>query len=468
MVSRRAATPLPAPRRSVLRFARRSLGAVDLTESSLITDLYQLTMLEAYRKLGFAETAVFELYARRLPPERGFLLVAGLEQALEYLEALRFAPAELDWLAGLGRFSPEFIDYLAGLRFTGEVWAVPEGTVLFADEPWLRIVAPLPEAQFVESRLINLLHYQTLIASKAARCVLAAGGRPLIDLGMRRAHGAEAACLAARAAAVAGFSGTATVEAGRRYGLPLYGTMAHSFIQAHEDEASAFAGFARCHPDETTLLIDTYDTLAAAREVVALTRSGARVGAVRIDSGDLLRLSRAVRAILDAGGCTAVKILASGTLDEYQVEKLVAARAPIDSFAIGTRLGTSADAPSIDCAYKLEEYAGRPRRKRAWGKETWPGRKQVYRRFDANGRIAADIVALEGEATAGIALLEPVMRAGRRLRAPEPLAALRERAARSLATLPASALPLEGPLPDTPMISSGIRALAAQVDAAAH
>ena len=439
-----------------------------MTESALITDLYQLTMLEAYRALGFAEPAVFELYARRLPPERGFLLVAGLEQALEYLEGFRFEGAELDWLAGLGRFAPGFIDYLAALRFTGEVWAAPEGTVLFADEPWLRIVAPLPEAQFVESRLINLMHYQTLIASKAARSVLVAGGRPLIDFGMRRAHGAEAACLAARAAAVAGFAGTATVEAGRRYGLALYGTMAHSFVQAHEDEASAFAGFARSHPDATTLLIDTYDTLAAAREVVALKRSGASIGAVRIDSGDLDRLSRDVRAILDAGGCRDVRILASGTLDEYQVEKLVAAGAPIDSFAIGTRLGTSADAPSIDCAYKLEEYAGRPRRKRAWGKETWPGRKQVYRSFDAEGRISADIVALESEPTPGVRLLAPVMRAGRRLHAPEPLAALRERATRSLATLPLSARPLEDPVPVTATISAGIRALAAEVDAAAH
>ena len=439
-----------------------------MTESALITDLYQLTMLEAYRKLGLAAPAVFELYARRLPPERGFLLVAGLEQALEYLEGFRFEQAELDWLASLGRFAPEFIEYLAGLRFTGEVWAAPEGTVMFADEPWLRIVAPLPEAQFVESRLINLLHYQTLIASKAARSVLVAGGRPLIDFGMRRAHGAEAACLAARAAAIAGFAGTATVEAGRRYGLPLYGTMAHSFVQAHEDEASAFAGFARSHPDGTTLLIDTYDTLAAAREVVALRRAGASVGAVRIDSGDLDRLSREVRAILDAGGCGDVRILVSGTLDEYQVEKLNLAGAPIDSFAIGTRLGTSADAPSIDCAYKLEEYAGHPRRKRAWGKETWPGRKQVYRSFDAQGRISADIVALESEPTRGAPLLVPVMRAGHRLHPPEPLAALRERAARALATLPLNALPLKDPVPVTPTISAGIRALAAEVDAAAH
>ena len=437
-----------------------------MTESALITDLYQLTMLDAYRQLGYAETAVFELYARRLPPERGFLVVAGLEQALDYLETLRFTAAELDWLAGLGRFPAAFLDWLATFRFTGEVHAVPEGTVLFADEPWLRVVAPLPEAQLVESRLINLLHYETLIASKAARAVVAGGGRPLIDFGMRRAHGAEAACLAARAACIAGFAGTATVEAGRRYGLPLYGTMAHSFVQAHERERDAFAGFAACHPGGTTLLIDTYDTLAAAREVVALCRGGATVGAVRIDSGDLEAQSRAVRAILDAGGCGDVKILASGTLDEYEIERLVGRAAPIDSFAVGTRLGTSADAPSLDCAYKLEEYAGQPRRKRAWGKETWPGRKQVYREFDAAGRIRGDTVALETESVAGTPLLHCVMRAGRRLAPPESLAQLRERTARSLASLPRGALALREPQPVVAEISPAIRALAAAVDAA--
>ena len=437
-----------------------------MSESALITDLYQLTMLEAYRTLGFGRTAVFELYARRLPPERGFLLVAGLEQALEYLERLRFEAAELDWLASLGRFAPEFLEWLAQLRFTGEVHAVPEGTLLFADEPWLRVVAPLPEAQFVESRLINLLHYQTLIASKAARAVLVSGERPLVDFGMRRAHGAEAACLAARAAYLAGFAGTATIEAGRRYGVPLFGTMAHSFVQAHDRESAAFAGFAACHRERCTLLIDTYDTLAAAREVVALRRAGSSIGAVRIDSGDLAAASRAVRAVLDAGDCGDVKILVSGTLDEYEVERLLALGAPIDSFALGTRLGTSADAPSLDCAYKLEEYDGRPRRKRAWGKETWPGRKQVYRRFDASGVIVADLVALETEAPAGAPLLELVMQGGRRVRAAEPLAAIRARAAAALATLPPSARRLREPVAVSPIISEGIRALAAEVDLA--
>lgn len=436
------------------------------SESALVTDLYQLTMLAAYRELGMAGEAVFELYARRLPEQRGFLLVAGLEQVLEYLEQLIITPAELDWLATLGRFDDAFLQWLGHLRFEGEVWAAPEGTALFADEPWLRIVAPLPQAQFVESRLINLLHFQTLIASKAARVVHVAAGRPLIDFGMRRAHGAEAACLAARAAAVAGFAGSATVEAGRRYGVALYGTMAHSFVQAHDSERAAFEAFAHCHPDDTTLLIDTYEVEAATAEVIALVRRGARIGAVRIDSGDLLASASRVRLLLDAAGCGGVRIFASGNLDEYQIERLVAAGAPIDSFGVGTRLDTSVDAPYLDCAYKLQEYAGRPRRKRSWAKETWPGRKQVYRRFDACGRIADDTVGLTGEALAGTPLLACVMRGGRRVAVAETLATIAARTRETLASLPPRCLDLACPTPLVPVISAGIRALAEEADRA--
>jgi nicotinate phosphoribosyltransferase len=294
--------------------------------------------------------------------------------------------------------------------------------------------------------------------------VLAAGGRELIDFGMRRAHGAEAAVLAARACYLAGFTGTATVEAGRRFGIPLFGTMAHSFVQAHEHEADAFAGYARCHPDRITLLIDTYDVEAAARATVELAARGVAIGAVRIDSGDLAELARRVRTILDAGGCAATHILASGNLDEHAVWQLLATGAPIDAFGIGTRLDTSADAPFLDCAYKLEEYAGRPRRKRSPGKATWPGRKQVYRRHAANGEIDADLVALEGEPAAGMPLLECVMRGGRRLAPPEPHAKLRERAQRELATRPAAARRLVAPRPIKVEISARIRTLAAELD----
>jgi nicotinate phosphoribosyltransferase len=434
--------------------------------SPLVTDLYQFTMLDAYRRLGHGATATFELFTRRLPEERGFLLVAGLEQALEYLETLSFGDEDLAWLEATGRFGPGFADWLRSFRFTGDVWAVPEGTVLFADEPWLRVVAPLPEAQLIESRLINLLHFQTLIASKAARCVLAADGRGLVDFGMRRAHGAEAAVLAARACVAAGFAGTATVEAGRRFGVPLYGTMAHSFVQAHDDERTAFANYARCHPGRVVLLLDTYDTLAAAHEVVALVRGGTPVQGVRIDSGDLDALSRAVRAVLDAGGCGTVRILASGNLDEHSIAALVRAGAPIDTFGVGTRLDASVDAPTLDAVYKLEEYDGRARRKRSTAKATWPGRKQVWRVSGADGRIVGDTVALEGERAPGEPLLVKVMAGGRRLAAPEPLPAIAARARASLAALPDAARSLDRPRPLEPAISGGLRALAAEVDRA--
>jgi nicotinate phosphoribosyltransferase len=430
----------------------------------LLTDLYQLTMVTAYHALGMEHTAVFEFFVRRLPARRGFLVAAGLEQALDFLETLQFTAADLRWLESTGRFRQESLQHLAGMRFTGDVDAMPEGSIFFADEPLLRVVAPLPEAQLVESRLINLLNLQTLIASKAARCRLAAGARRLADFGLRRAQGAEAGLLAARACYLAGFDSTATVEAGRAFGIPLAGTMAHSFIQAHDDEMAAFRNFARIHPRGVTLLIDTYDTLRAAREVVGLRRrEGIPVAAVRLDSGDLAALSREVRAILDAGGCGDVQIVASGNLDELEIERLLATGAPIDAFGVGTKLDVSADAPYLDCVYKIQEYAGRPRRKRSAGKATWPGRKQVYREYDAAGRIAGDTIGLIDEPLPGTPLLQPVMRAGRRL--PQPtLAASRERTARELGTLPGRCRRLADPEPLVPEVSAGLRELAASVD----
>ncbi|ROR32590.1 nicotinate phosphoribosyltransferase [Inmirania thermothiophila] len=435
----------------------------------LLTDLYQLTMLQAYLEGGLTETASFEFFVRRLPPRRGFLLAAGLEQVLDYLEGLRFGEAELQWLRDSGRFSADFVDWLAAFRFTGDVDAMPEGTVCFADEPILRVTAPLPQAQLVESRIINLLHFQTLIASKAARCVLAAPGRLLVDFGLRRAHGAEAGLLAARACYIAGFDGTATVEAGRLWGIPVYGTMAHSFIQAHATEEEAFERFARAQPDNVVLLIDTYDTEAAARKVVALAprlaAEGIRIRAVRIDSGDLAEHARRVRAILDAGGLAETRIFASGNLDEYALAKL-AAQAPIDGFGVGTRMDTSADAPYLDCAYKLQEYAGRPRRKRSEGKATWPGRKQVYRRH-ADGRMAGDLLTLADEAAEGEPLLAPAMRGGRRLAATD-LAAARARARAQLAALPEGVRDLEAPAPYPVAVAPALRRLADALDREAH
>jgi nicotinate phosphoribosyltransferase len=435
----------------------------DLTASPLLTDLYQLTMLQAYRASGMNDVASFELFVRVLPAGRNFLLVAGLETVVEYLLALRFADDELDWLGATGRFDPAFLDSLRDLRFSGDLDAMPEGTVAFADEPLLRVTAPLREAQLIETRVLNLVHYQTLVASKAARCVLAAGGRPLVDFGLRRAHGAEAGLLSARASFLAGFAGTATVEAGRRFGIPIFGTMAHSFVQAHDDEAAAFADFARAQPGNTTLLIDTYDTAGAARKVVALARSGVPVQGVRIDSGDLAAHARQVRRILDEGGLASARIFASGNLDEERVRQLVASGAPIDAFGVGTRMNVSADAPFLDCAYKLVEYAGRPRRKRSEGKATWPGRKQVFRRYDG-ATMAGDLLALVDDAAEGEPLLVPVLRGGVRVGPPPTLAALRDRARAQIAALPPRLQALDAAAPYPVEIAPSLRALAAAVD----
>ncbi|MCD6707265.1 MAG: nicotinate phosphoribosyltransferase [Thiobacillus sp.] len=415
--------------------------------SVLLTDLYQLTMLQGYHDAGMEETAVFEFFVRRLRPGRGFLLAAGLEQSLGFLERLHFTPEELEWLASTQRFSPAFLASLENLRFSGDVHAMPEGTVFFPDEPILRVTAPIAEAQLVETRLINLLHLETMIASKAARSVLMAPDRLLVDFGLRRAHGAEAGLLAARASYIAGFAGTSNVQAGRLFGMPLYGTMAHSFVQAHDDEALAFEHFAHAQPDNVVLLIDTWDTEAAARKVVALapklTRAGIRIKGVRIDSGDLAGHARRVRAILDAGGLEHVIIFASGDLDEYALRDMLAAGAPVDGFGVGTRMDTSSDLPYLDCAYKLQEYAGRARRKRSEGKATWPGRKQVYRRHDADGRMAGDMVTLETDSQPGEPLLIPVMRGGRRVAPAPSFAEVRRHAAENLARLPQALRRLE-------------------------
>ena len=430
---------------------------------ALLTDLYQLTMVTAYQALGMERTATFEFFVRQLPPARGFLVAAGLEQALDYLEGLRFSPEELRWLETTARFRSDALRRLEDFHFTGDVDAMPEGSVFFAGEPILRVTAPLPEAQFVESRIINLLNFQSMIASKAARCRLAAGPRRLVDFGLRRAQGAEAGLLAARACHVAGFDATATVEAGRLFDIPLSGTMAHSFIEAHDDEVQAYRAFARIHPRGLTLLIDTYDTLRAARYVADLCRGGVPVEGVRLDSGDLGQLAREVRAILDAGGCDAVRIVASGNLDEYEIARLLAGGAPIDVFGVGTRLDVSVDAPYLDCVYKLQEYAGRPRRKRSTGKATWPGRKQVFRDYGPDGVILGDTIGLVEEALPGRPMLVPAMRGGRRLAQPT-LAEIRARAQAEISTLPAECRRLRNPDPVVAAVSDGLRAAAARVD----
>jgi len=398
-----------------------------IASDALLTDLYQLTMLQGYYRQHMQDTAVFELFVRRLPASRGFLVAAGLEQAVDYLRNLRFTSAELDWLQGTGFFKTDFLQWLENFRFTGGMHAMPEGSVFFPNEPILRITAPIAEAQFVESRLINILHFQTLVASKAARSVLLAPDKKLVEFGFRRAHGGEAGLLAARASYLAGFSGTATVAAGRHFGIPVFGTMAHSFIQAHQNESEAFEHFALANPDNVVLLIDTYDTEAGAQKVAELAPKLAALGipikGVRLDSGDLAAHARHVRALLDAAGLNDTTIFASGNIDEYSLEQLVLKRAPIDGFGIGTHLDTSEDAPYLDCAYKLQEYAGIPRRKRSEGKATWPGTKQVYRRFDADGKLAGDTITLADASCEGKPLLKAIMQEGKLV---EPLPALEQ------------------------------------------
>jgi len=438
-------------------------------ERALLTDLYQLTMAQTYFALGMHERAAFELSVRRLPAARRFLVAGGLEQVLDYLEQWHFSDGELEYLATCGLFREDFLHHLRGVRFTGDLEAMAEGTAFFAEEPVLCIHAPLIEAQLIESRLVNLVHYQSLVASKAVRCVLAAGGRAsLIDFGMRRAHGAEAALLAARAAYLAGFDATATVEAGRRFGIPLSGTMAHAFIQAHDREADAFRRWVEMQPTPTTLLIDTYDTLRAAHWVVALCREriarglDPKVHAVRIDSGDLGTQARRVRQILDEGGCSFVRIVLSGNLNEYRVQELGATNVPADAFGIGTDLAVSADAPALDMVYKLVEYAGKPRCKTSSLKHTWPGRKQVFRERDAQGRMLQDhLVLIDEEPPPGAPLLEAQMRAGRRIGRRLGLQEARHALQRELAALPPALRALDPSVNPYPVsISARLEALA--------
>ena len=441
---------------------------MDLSRSPLLTDLYQLNMIQAYLEHGKTETAVFEFFMRKLPRGREFLLAAGLEQALDFLENLSFPEEDISWLRRTGRFSESFLSHLEGFRFTGDVYAMPEGTVFFPNEPILRVVAPLPEAQLVETRLINILHFQTLIASKAARHVLLAPGKQLVDFGLRRAHGAEAGLMAARASYIAGYAGTATMSAGQLYGIPIFGTMAHSFIQAFDDEVSAFEAFAESRPEGLVLLIDTYDTETAARKVVALAPKlaarGIRIHGVRLDSGDLVALSKSVRHILDEGGLQHVTIFASGGIDEAELKEFHEAEAPIDGYGIGTSLTTSFDVPALDCAYKLQEYAGIARRKRSAGKATWPGRKQVWRSYDANGRMAGDVLSIETDTQLGEPLIHQVMKGGRRIGPSPSLDEIRKRVAQNFAQLPEPLRRLEPDAAYPVEIGAALRQLTEEVD----
>jgi nicotinate phosphoribosyltransferase len=406
--------------------------------SGLLTDLYELNMAAAYLRTGMTGPATFSLFVRRLPRQRGFLIAAGLEDCLAFLESFAFTDADLAWLADTQGFTGEDVAAFRRLRFTGDVWAMPEGTAVFADEPFLEVTAPAAEAQLVETGLLNHITFQTSVATKAARCVLAADDADIVDFAFRRTQGIEAGLAAARASAIAGFSATSNAEAARRYGLTAAGTMAHSFIEAFGTEQEAFATFAAQFPRRTTFLVDTYDTeqgIRAAIDVITRLRLPGPIG-VRLDSGDLAALAFLARRMLDQAGLAGARIFASGGLDEYAIAELRASGAPIDVYGVGTKMGVSADAPYLDSAYKLVQFGDRPVMKLSEGKATLPGAKQVHR----SG--TGDVIALRDEAPPPgyRELLRPVMLGGARTGPPESLAVARQRCAASLGALPASAL----------------------------
>jgi len=385
---------------------------------TLLTDLYQLTMGQAYLENGKTESATFSLFIRNYPPNRGYFVSAGLSDILDFLANFSFDEAAIGYLRSKRLFSAAFLDFLKELRFTGDVWALPEGRLLFTDEPILEVTAPIIEAQIVETFIINQINLQSLIATKAARCVYAARGRAVVDFALRRTQGIDAGMKVARASYLAGFAGTSNVRAGQRYGIPVVGTMAHSFVSSFSRQSDAFRAFVATFPDNSVLLIDTYDTIAAAHEVVSLAQEmaarGQRVQGVRIDSGDLAELAKQVRKIFDAAGLKNIKIVGSGGLDEYDLADFSDAEAPFDSYGVGTRMGVSADAPWLDIAYKLVEHDGRPVLKLSPGKVSWPGKKQVFRQVDRHGQLQRDVIALREEQLPGMEpLLKKVMEHGK-------------------------------------------------------
>ena len=425
----------------------------------LFTDLYELTMAQAYHAEHMHQTAVFELAFRELPASRNYILVNGLADVQEFLASFRIDPGDLDYLRGRGEFSAEFLSHLERLRFTGDVYAMPEGTAVFPNEPLVQVVAPILEAQWMETYVLNQVHFQSLAASKAARVVAAARGRMVVDFGSRRAHGTDAALKVARATYLAGGHGTSNVLASKLYGIPAFGTMAHSYIQAHEDELAAFESFARLYPD-TTLLVDTYDTLEGVRKVIELGRKLGdrfRIAAVRLDSGDLASLAVATRQLLDQAGLEKIRIFASSGLDEYKVQALVASGAPIDAFGVGTKLAVMEDAPDLDMAYKLVEYAGRGRLKLSTRKVLYPGRKQVFRQIE-KGRMLRDTIGRFDEQLPGEPLLKPLILGGRPI-AQVNLNESRLRLQREMARLPETLRALEpAPVPYPVAISHRLQA----------
>ena len=400
-------------------------------EPGMLTDLYQLTMAQSYFQQGMSAPAIFSLFIREYPPNRAYFVSAGLEDVLKYLEGWQFPKQSVDYLRSTGIFAADFLDYLTGVRFTGELRAVPEGRMVFADEPFLEVMAPIIEAQIVETLLINQINLQSLVATKASRCVWAAGARPVVDFSLRRTHGVDAGMKVARASYITGCQATSNVLAGKAYGVPISGTMAHSFVSSQADELEAFRAFAGSFPDRCTLLIDTYDTIEGSRKAAVVGKEmearGQRLSGVRLDSGALDSLSRQVRDVLDRAGLDYVNIAASGGLDEFEIEELVSLGAPIDGFGVGTKMGVSADAPWTDMAYKLVRYDGRPVTKLSPGKGYLPGEKQVFR-TKGSGTFSGDVIALKDESVAGgEPVLQKVMEAGKTIKAMPGLEEIRSR-----------------------------------------
>jgi nicotinate phosphoribosyltransferase len=435
---------------------------------ALLTDLYQLTMAACYFDQDMQAEATFSLFIRKYPARRAYFVAAGLSEALAYLETLRFSADDLAYLASTGLFPAHFLDYLKGFRFTGEVQALPEGSIFFEDEPILEVSGPIIEAQMVETFIINAVSLQTMIATKASRAVYAAQGRPLVDFSLRRTQGSDAGLKVARASYLAGFAGTSNILAGKIYGIPIFGTMAHSYITSFPHEIDAFRVFARNFPARATLLIDTYDNISGAKHAVTVAKEmearGQRLDYVRLDSGDMAAISKDVRQILDESGLDYVRILASGGFDEHKMAELLADGARIDAFAVGTKMGVSADAPYFDIAYKLVRYADQPVMKLSTGKVTLVDKKQVWRTFDAQGHMAKDIIALRSEAIpAGTPLLQPAMANGRILRPLPSLSECRDYFQDQFARLPAAHKLLQDPTPYPVGLSPGLKELQSRV-----
>jgi nicotinate phosphoribosyltransferase len=433
---------------------------------AMLTDQYEFTMAAAYHRNEMFEPATFSLFIRAYPPNRGYFVSAGLETVLSFLESYRFEDADLDYLKSEGKFSDDFLHYLSGLKFEGEVFAIPEGRLFFKDEPILEVTAPIIQGQLVETFIINAINLQVSIATKATRCVHAARGRGLVDFSLRRTHGMDAGLKVARASWLAGFDGTSNVLAGKAYDIPISGTMAHSFVTSFPDEQEAFSAFAETFPENTVLLIDTYDTVTGAKKAVEVARAMRKRGhdlrGVRLDSGDMAQLSKDVRKILDSEGFKDVKIFASGGFDEFKIADVVDRDCEIDAFGVGTKMGVSADGPYNDIAFKLVQYGDRPVMKLSSGKKTLVGRKQVFRHREGD-RLAGDAIGLRREDAGGEAMLTRVMKDGKRQQPAESLNAIRDRFETEFASLDKAYKRLENPVEYPVELAPDLQALQEEV-----